>query len=254
MIVVKDPSFPQEVVMNIRNLPPMLKATALGVLAMYIFDPVAGRRRRALGRDKLVRLRHQAEEAARVTARDLKNRILGTVAEGRAALLEDRVDDAVLVERVRSNLGFLVRHPSSIEVQASDGRVILGGPVLADEVQQLMQGVKSIRGVREVENALEVHDSGDRVPGLQGDAPKPTGQVLDVFQNRWAPSTRFLLGTAGVVLLFGLNPLRRSVAALSILGGLGLLACSIAAEELRERNRSNRANEETGEVTAGWSA
>src|SRR5262245_4455098 len=138
--------------MNIRNLPPMLKATALGVLAMYIFDPVAGRRRRALGRDKLVRLRHQAEEAARVTARDLKNRILGSVAEGRAALLEDRVNDAVLVERVRSNLGFLVRHPSSIEVQASDGRVILRGPVLVDEVQQLMQGVKSIRGVREMEN------------------------------------------------------------------------------------------------------
>src|SRR4029434_5855591 len=127
--------------MNIRNLLSIPKAAALGVLAMYIFDPVAGRRRRALARDKLVRLRKAAQEAAWVTLRDLKNRTLGTVAEGRAAFLEDRVDDSVLADRVRSKLGFLVRHPSSINVQANDGRVTLSGPVLTDEVQQLISGV-----------------------------------------------------------------------------------------------------------------
>jgi hypothetical protein len=42
---------------------------------MYIFDPVSGRRRRTLARDKLVRLRNEAREAAQVTALDLKNRI-----------------------------------------------------------------------------------------------------------------------------------------------------------------------------------
>ncbi|HEX9270980.1 MAG TPA: BON domain-containing protein [Candidatus Binatia bacterium] len=240
--------------MNIKNLPTMLKATALGVLAMYIFDPVAGRRRRALARDKLVRLRKAAQEAARVTVRDLKNRTLGTVAEGRAAFLEDRVDDSVLAERVRSKLGFVVRHPSSIDVQAAEGRLTLSGPVLADEVQQLIEVVASVRGVRDVENRLEVHATGDNVPGLQGDGPKPAGQLLDVFQGRWSPSTRFLLGTAGIILLFGLNPFRRSAAALSILAGLGLLACSVAEEEWRERNRSEQPSDEIDEVTAGWSA
>ena len=240
--------------MNIKNLPTMLKTTALGVLAMYTFDPVAGRRRRALARDKLVRLRKAAQEAARVTVRDLKNRTLGTVAEGRAAFLEDIVDDSVLVERVRSKLGFVVRHPSSIDVQASAGRLTLSGPVLTDEVQQLIEVVASVRGVRDVENRLEVHAMGDNVPGLRGDIPKPAGQLLDVFQGRWSPSTRFLLGTAGVILLFGPNPFRRSAVALSILAGLGLLACSVAQEEWKERNRSDQRSDKMEEVTAGWSA
>lgn len=239
--------------MAIKNIPNIVKATALGVLTMYIFDPVSGRRRRALARDKLVRIRNNAREAAQVTAVDLKNRIRGTVAEGRAALIEGTVDDAVLEERVRSKLGFLVRHPSSIDVQTTGGRVILSGPVLADEVPQLIQGVTSVRGVRDVENRLEVHTTGDNVPGLQGDVPKPTGELPDVFQGRWSPSTRFLLGTAGVVLLFGLNPFRRSAVRLSILTGLGLLACTVAEEERREINLSRQRDDQTGEVSAGWS-
>jgi len=229
----------QEVFMSIKNLPTVVKATTFGVLTMYIFDPVAGCRRRALARDRLIRLGGTAKKAAGVTSRDLKNRALGTVAEGRAALFEDGVDDSVLVERVRSKLGFVVRHPSSIAVQASAGVVTLGGPVLTDEVQQLIAGVATVRGVREVENRLDVHETSDNVPELQGDIPKRAGQLLDVFQGRWSPSTRFLLGTAGVVLLFGLNPFRKSAAAWSLLAGLGLLSWSVAKEEWREA----RANE-----------
>jgi hypothetical protein len=225
--------------MSIKNLPTVIKATTFGVLTMYIFDPVAGRRRRALARDKLIGLRKPAKEAVRVTARDLKNRTLGTVAEGRAALFEDSVDDAVLVERVRSKLGFVVGHPSSIDVQASEGVVTLSGPVLTDEVQRLIAGVAAVRGVRDVENRLEVHETAGSVPGLQGDLPRPTGQILDILQGRWSPSTRLLLGTVGVVLLFGLNPLRKSAAAWSLLAGLGLLSWSVAKEEWREA----RANE-----------
>ena len=221
-----------------KHLLNILKVTSLGVLTMYLFDPVSGRRRRALARDKLVRIRNNTREAAQVTAVDLKNRIWGTVAEGRATLLEGRVDDSVLADRVRSKLGFLVRHPAVIEVQATDGRVTLSGPVLADEVQQLIEGIRSVRGVGDIENRLEVHETGDNVPGLQGDIPKPTGQVLDVFQGHWSPSTRFLLGMAGIYLLFKLNLLRRRAATLSLFTGLGLLAWSVAEEEWQEIKRS----------------
>ena len=218
------------------NLATLVKATALGAAAMYMYDPVLGRRRRALLRDKCVRIRKVVQETARVTLRDVKNRALGTVAEGRAALFEDRVkvDDAFLRERVRSILGFVVRNPSSVNVEASAGRVTLTGPVLTDEVQQLINGVRSVRGVYDVENRLEVHEKGDNVPGLQGDITKPKGQVLDVFQDRWSPTTRFLLGTAGFILIFGLNPFRKTTANLSLLVGLGLLACSFTAEEIGE--------------------
>src|SRR5215510_6022992 len=223
------------------SLGTLIKATALGIATMYMYDPVLGRRRRALLRDKWVRIRKAVQDTARVTLRDLKNRAWGTVAEGRAAFLEDRVrvDDAVLRERVRSILGFVVRKPSSINVEASGGRVTLTGPVLTDEVQQLINGVRSVRGVYDVENRLEVHEKGDNVPGLQADIPKPRGQVLDVFQDRWSPATRFLLGAAGFILIFGPNPFRRTAANLSLLVGLGLLACSVASEEIGERSDNN---------------
>ena len=201
--------------MRNKKLPAVLKATVVGAVAMYIYDPVLGRRRRALARDKVVRLRKAIREAARTTIRDLKNRIWGTLAEGRAAFLGQTVDDAVLKERVRSKLGFLVRHPSSVEVQANEGKVTLTGPVLSDEVQQLIDGVRSVRGVRDVENLLEVHSTDDGIPGLQGDVPKPQGQVLDLFQHRWSPSTRFLLTTLAVLFFLRLNPFRRTSAGLS---------------------------------------
>ena len=218
------------------SLVTLIKATALGLATMYMYDPVQGRRRRALLRDKCVRIRKAVQETARVTLRDLKNRALGTVAEGRTALFEDRVrvDDEILKERVRSILGFMVRRPSSVNVEASGGRVTLTGPVLTDEVQQLINGVRSVRGVYDLENRLEVHEKGDDVPGLQGDIPKPKGQVLDVFQDRWSPATRFLLGAAGFMVICGLNPFRRTTADLLFLVGLGLLAYSVAAEEIGE--------------------
>jgi BON domain len=239
--------------MSIKNLPTAVKATALGVLTMYLFDPVAGRRRRALARDKLIGLRQPAKEAVRVTARDLKNRTLGTVAEGRAALFEDKVDDSVLAERVRSKLGFVVSHPSSIDVQANEGVVTLSGPVLTAEVQRLIAGVASVRGVRDVENRLEVHETSDNVPGLQGNLPKRTGRMLGLLQGHGSPSTRLLLGTVGVVLLFGLNPFRKSAAAWSLLAGLGLLAWSVAEEESRESSRGDQRND-MDQATAGWTA
>jgi hypothetical protein len=236
--------------MREKKLPAVLKATVLGAVGMYIYDPVLGRRRRALLRDKCIRIRKTVEETAAVTLRDVKNRALGTVAEGRAALFEDRVrvDDAVLRERVRSILGFLVRNPSSINVEARGGRVTLTGPVLTDEVQQLINAVRSVRGVYDVEDRLEVHEKGDNVPGLQSDISKPRGQVLDVFQDRWSPSTRFLLGIGGVVLFLKLNPFGRNAINFSILTGLGLLACSILEEERKQRTSSDARGSEFSEI------
>jgi hypothetical protein len=229
----------------------MLAGRGLGVLSMYVLDPRAGRRRRALARDKLIRVQKKAQQAAGITGRDLKNRTLGMIAEGRAAIFGGAVDDTVLADRVRSKLGFLVRHPSAIDIQVSAGRVRLSGPVLSDEVQQLARAVASVRGVRDIENRLEVHEKGDDVPGLQGDAQKPTGQTIDVLQRRWSPSTRFLMGTAGILLLFGINPFRKSAAVLSALAGLGLLAYGFTEEESEiEQTDDGR----YAEVNTGWEA
>ncbi len=50
---------------------------AIGAGAMFLFDPRGGRARRALVRDKSVRVAHEVERAAEVGARDLEHRFEG---------------------------------------------------------------------------------------------------------------------------------------------------------------------------------
>jgi hypothetical protein len=145
------------------------------------------------------------QDSAAVTARDLKNRTAGFISEARGRLTEGAVQDDVLSGRVRSKLGFLVRHPSSIQVDAHDGLVTLRGSVLADEIEQLVRGMHAVRGVKEVDNQLEVHDNPGSVPALQSEKRKPEGQRLDIMQRHWSPATRFLVGTAGLLLMYNVS-------------------------------------------------
>ena len=172
--------------------------------AMYLLDPEQGRRRRALTRDKITKFSRMTRRmfgATGIATRDLGNRSSGVITEFRSRFWEKKVDDEVLEGRVRSKLGFLVRHPSAITTRISDGRVILGGTARSDEVDQLLNGVRAVRGVADVENQLAVQDDTTRVPGLRSDKPKPSGEVWDIMQRRWAPATRLLIGTAGAVSL-----------------------------------------------------
>jgi hypothetical protein len=215
------------------NLTALLTGASIGAGAMYVLDPQLGRRRRALARDKLVLAQRKTQAAASVTARDLKNRTAGLVAQGRSRFMQGGVDDEVLRERVRSKLGFLVRHPSAIEAQVSDGHVVLSGHVLSDEVAQLIKGVRSVQGVQDVENRLQVHSEPGNIPALQGDKPKPTGQPIDILQQHWSPSTRSLV----------------------ILFGLGLLAYSFGnGTRLYTSYRSKRTGRAQDEYTAGWNS
>jgi hypothetical protein len=196
----------------------MLTGAGFGAGAMYMLDPDLGVRRRGLVKDQFERLPNSWQQAAQITARDLKNRTIGFVSEARARLFDEELNDEVLVGRVRSKLGFLVRHPGAIEVQAENGRVILSGAALADETEQLIDGVLAVRGVRELENRVQVHDQPGNAPMLQGDKPKPTGQRLDVWQRHWSPATRFLIGAGSIFLLYCAG--RRSAAAAIVPGSL----------------------------------
>jgi hypothetical protein len=232
----------------------MITGTGIGLISMYIFDPVVGRRRRAGVRDKMIRLQKKTQEAAGVTGRDLRNRISGLAAEGRSLLFERSVDDEVLIERVRSKLGFLVRNPSAIEVQVADGRVTLSGPVLSDEADQLVDGVRSVRGVRDIENRLKVHAQPGNVPELQGDKPKPTGQPIDLLQRHWSPSTRFIVGSAGFLLPLLTARNRKAVATLTAVG-LGIIAYALTEGNGRSRpdREAKQSRRTEAEPIGGWS-
>src|SRR5437899_1989983 len=55
----------------------LLAGAGIGAGLMYILDPQLGRRRRALARDKMIRLAHEAEDAAVTVAHYMSNRLEG---------------------------------------------------------------------------------------------------------------------------------------------------------------------------------
>jgi uncharacterized membrane protein len=159
-----------------------------------------GRRRRVLLRDKAVRVEHMASQFADKAVRDLRNRLRGILAESWATTAKTKPPDEKLVQRVRSRLGRAVSHPHALTVEACDGVVVLRGPILEHEVQRLIHTVRSVSGVRSIDNGLEPHKTSDSVPALQGTSRRP-GSEVDFLQQNWAPATRVMGGLGAVGLL-----------------------------------------------------
>jgi uncharacterized membrane protein/osmotically-inducible protein OsmY len=210
----------------------LLGGVGVGAALMYVFDPDRGRRRRAHMRDKLASAANKAPDAISTTARDFVNRARGLAAETGSLFSSEEVSDEVLTARVRSKLGRVVSHPSSIEVVANQGRVILSGPILAHEVDDLLACVKALPGVNDVASQLQVHKEPGDIPGLQGGRPK-SGDRPDFLQENWSPTTRLLAGAAGGGLaVYGLS--RRDPVGLGIGAiGIGLLARGVTNLEVK---------------------
>jgi len=175
----------------------LLIGVGVGAVVAYIADVERGRRRRALVRDQMVRASRKAGDALDAAARDLANRTSGIIAETRGRWADGDVDDRRLIERVRARLGRACSHPRAITVEASDGVVTLRGPILADEVEQVLAAVRAVRGVQGVTSELESHESAEGIPALQGGGAvgEPS---LDILQRNWAPGTQALVTAAGL--------------------------------------------------------
>lgn len=210
----------------------LLAGIGVGAGLMYMLDPDRGRRRRAITKDQIAHVITKTPDVVGSTARDLRNRVQGVAAQVSNLFTEHEASDDVLQARIRSKLGRVVSHPSSIEVNCKDGVVGLKGPILADEVDELLSCIESITGVSGIENKLEVHKQPGNVPGLQGGRQRP-GDRFELFQEHWSPTARLLTGAAGgAMAAYGLShrdPVRLGIGAL----GLGLLARGISNAELK---------------------
>ena len=136
----------------------LLTALAAGAAAMFLLDPADGRRRRARLRDKFVSAGHAARRVAAARGGYLADRSRGLVAEARAVVRHDILDDEQLEARVRSRLGRVASHPHAIETSASGDVVSLGGIAPADEIDAILAAVARVPGVGRVDSALEAGD------------------------------------------------------------------------------------------------
>jgi osmotically-inducible protein OsmY len=144
-----------------------------GAGLMYFLDPQQGNRRRALLRDQLTRFMNQTQDQMADTRQDLGNRAHGVVADARYRTSNEPVDDMTLAARVRSEMGRVVSHPGAVNVMAIKGRITLHGQILRNEVDKLLSTVKSVPGVIEVDNQLDVYDQPNNIPNLQGGLQRP---------------------------------------------------------------------------------
>jgi CBS domain-containing protein len=226
----------------------LTSSAALGAGLMYFLDPRQGARRRAKLRDAYTRLSHETRDTIDVTRRDFRNRLQGFKA-GVTSLLSRApiIDDDQLAARIRSRLGRIASHPRAVRVEAHDGHVTLSGPVLASEAQRIFDGVRSVRGVRHVENRMEVHEAAGNISALQGGTVRP-GAQWDIKQKRWSPSTRLLMG-AGAAGLMAYASGRGLLA--STLGALGLGAMS-SKLPLGSRQHGQRDRQQRLHFGGGW--
>ena len=138
------------------NVVRLAVAFAAGAAVMYYLDPEGGRLRRARVREGGADLRHKLQEATQAGSRRRAERKHGTVMPERTRVRTEPVDDALLRDRIRSRLGHVVAHSSTLLVDVEAGHVVLGGAVAAGEIEPVVLAVAEIPGVRSVDNRLSV--------------------------------------------------------------------------------------------------
>jgi hypothetical protein len=219
-----------------RNL---LLTLGAGAGLMYFLDPAAGKKRRKMFAYQCARMQRDFTCFLDKGLCDLTNRVDGVMAETRGILSTDQhCDDRVLHDRVRSKLGRYVSHPRAIHIEANDGVVRLRGHVLSSEVTPLVSALRTLRGVKHLDNQLEVHTEPD-IAALQGGAHRSTAHGL-FSPGAFAPGTQLALGAASAVLMLMGAAARRPFAFAMGAGGLGALCASCAASgQARQGNSTH---------------
>jgi len=133
----------------------LLSGILLGATAMYLLDPRAGPRRRAIVRDKTLSSAHHYGIVRGKLLRHLRNKAEGVFANATSFLRPEGVSsDAKIAARVRSALGRAIPHPRAIGVAVEHGRVTLRGMLAPHEAGLAVLATERVRGVVGIENLI----------------------------------------------------------------------------------------------------
>jgi uncharacterized membrane protein len=207
-----------------RRRRPDLKSLAVaasgGALAACALTGLMRAQRRARARDQMTSAVTHFFRLFDKARRDARNRALGASARIAGRTRRGGISDEKLAARVRSTLGRFTSHPHAIEAYVTNGYVVLEGPILRSEVDELVQVVRKVRGVRDVESRLDVHERAEDVPSLQG--PGRMAHVPELLQEHWTPSLRIGAGLLGTLAIGAAAARRRRTVGIG-LAGLGAL-------------------------------
>jgi hypothetical protein len=152
-----------------------------------------------------------------------------------------------------------VSHPHAIEVSVGEGRVTLSGPILLEEVQPLVAAVKTVEGVRSVEDRLSAYAESTGVSALQGGRTRVSR--FEFMQRNWSPAARLAGGMLGAGMVLCASRGRGVPNVIMGLVGGGLLVRAATNRELtrlletapdtRQEVHADRSGH-AGPITAAW--
>ena len=201
-------------------------ALAMGAALMYFLDPVRGRKRRARIGEMATHARRRERELVGKAVRDASHRARG-LSERVKHPLATEVTDGVLQGRVRAALGRVCSHTRALEVGAKDGVVILRGPVLDHEADEILACAGRVTGVHAIDDRLERHGMAD-VSSLQGEHRHRNRRA------EWRPSTQVAaFGVGTLAAAWGLLVRRGALGAAVGVGGGALALRAVINKPLR---------------------
>jgi hypothetical protein len=136
-----------------------------GAGAAFFFDPVAGRRRRHVARDRALKALRRAQRAGVRKVKLVGGHARGLAALGRRAVAQPAVpvDDDTVAQRIRSDaLRDVEVSTKEIDVRVEDGFATLRGEIdTIDHADRLVRRVRKVPGVRDVSAELRVAEAGE---------------------------------------------------------------------------------------------
>jgi len=136
-----------------------LRFVALGAALMYFFDPQKGALRRNTARDRLLAFFRRRGRAAARAGRGLAAEAYGLKQKATHLREEPKIfDDQTLKAKIESEVFRPADAPKGdVDVNVERGVVYLRGEVdQPDVIGELEHRVRSVQGVRDVENLLHV--------------------------------------------------------------------------------------------------
>lgn len=122
---------------------------------MYLFDPQAGNRRRAIARDRARKVIRKTSHRSFQLIRHSRNKLSGALSFlVKNFISSGTASDKKVLDRINSSLGRSIKQPHAVAVVVKDGQVKLRGYLEPHEISKVVEAVKEIPGVRAIDNQI----------------------------------------------------------------------------------------------------